>query len=117
MDFLLTIVQILDSIDPKDTQEIIRQLKLHPKDTTTAQEAQTINERAIEINELQSMDRDVPLSTQALDRKQSLVEETRENKASLIEQIPLERSSPPTFIPEVIYSIRVEHIIRFNCCI
>ena len=107
-------VQIPDSFESKDTQEIVRQPKLHPKDTTTAQEVQTINERAIEINELQSMDRDVPLSTQALDRKQSLVEETRENKASLIEQIPLERSSPPTFIPEVIYSIRIELIIYFN---
>ena len=104
-------MQILDSFESQDTQEIVRQPKSHPKDTTTAEEVQTSNEHTIEINELQSMDRDVPLSLLEVDRKQSIPEETRENKTSLIEQIALDRKSPPTFIPEVIYSIRIEHII------
>ena len=104
-------VQIPDSFESKDTQEIVRQPKLHPKDTTTAQEVQTTNEHTIEINELQSIDRDVQLNTLEVDRKQSVAEETHENKASIIEQMSLERSSPPTFIPEVIYSIRIELII------
>ena len=108
---LLIIVQILDSFESQDTQEIVRQPKSHPKDATTAQEVQTINEHTIEINELESMDRDVPPSLLEVDRKQSITEETRENKTSLIEQIALDRKSPPTFIPEVIYSIRIEHII------
>ena len=110
MNSLLTIVQILDSFELKEKQEIVRQPKLHPKDTTTIQEVQTIDEHTNEINELQSMDRHAPLSTLEMDRKQSLAEETQENKVSFIEQRSLDRSSTPTFIPEVIYSIRIENM-------
>ena len=111
MNSLLTIVQILDSFELKEKQEIVRQPKLHPKDTTTIQEVQTIDEHTNEINELQSMDRHAPLSTLEMDRKQSLAEETQENKVSFIEKISFDRSSAPPSIPEVIYSIRIENII------
>ena len=48
------------------------------------------------------MEAHAPLTTLEKDRKQSVAEEKNDQNVFLVEQISLERSSPPSFIPEVI---------------
>ena len=48
------------------------------------------------------MEAHAPLTTLEKDRKQSVAEEKNDQNVFLVEQISLDRSSPPSFIPEVI---------------
>ena len=48
------------------------------------------------------MEAHAPLTTLEKDRKQSVAEEKNDQNLFLVEQISLDRSSPPSFIPEVI---------------
>ena len=60
------------------------------------------HQESIEINDQRPMEAHTSLTTLEKDRKQSVAEEKNDQNVFLVEQISLERSSPPSFIPEVI---------------
>ena len=61
------------------------------------------HQESIEIYDQTPMEAHVPLTILENDRKQSVAEKNKNDQnVFLVEQISLERSSPPSFIPEVI---------------